>query len=110
MTTTTTECPTCYGDPTGERDWACTCPQTPATIRYVVYQAHLDGDGSTTDEQADGYAANLERAIREAYPSAEVEVTVRRRVQGVGSGLQGEPEGVDPGLIHYLAEQAEIPE
>jgi hypothetical protein len=83
--------------------------QEPVTIHYVVYQSHLDGDGSTTDEQADGYAANVERAIQEAYPNAEVEIEVRRHVQGVGSGLQGEPEGVDPGLIRYIAEQAEIP-
>ncbi len=73
-------------------------------IRYVVFQSHLDNDGSTTDDQAAAYGRDLATALRTTYPDREVRVEVRRRVQGVGAGLQGEPEGVDAAAVERLAE------
>lgn len=73
-------------------------------IRYVVYRNHLDPELS--DAEVRGYVARLTALIERAYPGAEVDVEVESNVSGVGAGLQGEPEGVDPDHLQQLADLA----
>lgn len=71
-----------------------------STIRYNVYANHLGPDSN-----ADLYAERLAAALRAAYPNLDVNVCVCRNVEGVGSGLQGEPEGVDVEYVRAIAER-----
>ena len=53
-------------------------------ILCVVYQEHLACHAGITDAQADAYVEELEEALMAAFPDADIEVPLRRRVSGVG--------------------------